>query len=70
VINSNVMKSAISKVTGAGQIANKNGSTVLNGLIIISGGKHEIGRGTGASTGWSRQKRFESARPLVCGTAP
>jgi len=35
------MKSAISKVAGAGQIASLYGCTVLNGLIMISGGKPE-----------------------------
>jgi hypothetical protein len=40
-IDNRFMKSAISKAAGAGQFANPNGFAVLNGLVIISVGKHE-----------------------------
>jgi hypothetical protein len=42
VIDNSVTKSAVSRVAGTGQLAHTNGFTVLNGLIMISGGKHEI----------------------------
>jgi len=41
VIDNSVMKSGVTKVAGTGQVANTNGFTVLSGLIMISGGKHE-----------------------------
>jgi hypothetical protein len=42
LIEKGVMKSAVARVAGTGQLANTNGFTVLNDLVTISGGKHEI----------------------------
>lgn len=41
MIVKSVMKSASLRVAGAGQIANTSGIAVLNGLIMISGGRHQ-----------------------------
>ena len=42
VIDNSVMKSAISRVAGKGQIARTNGLAVVSGLILISGGRHQV----------------------------
>jgi hypothetical protein len=41
VIDNSIIKSAVAKVAGTGQLANTNGFAVLNGVIMINGGKHQ-----------------------------